>query len=100
MFYSWVAIRSNVFGKKVEKLGNRSSDCVGLQFEGCRVPAANMLGPEGGGFKIAMKVLDKSRPGIAAQALGIATEFAPSVLVARLLGQAEFALDGQAASGG
>ena len=37
-----------------------------------RVPAANRLGEEGEGFKIAMRVLDKSRPGIAAQALGIA----------------------------
>ncbi len=41
-------------------------------FDDCEVPAANRLGEEGEGFKIAMKVLDKSRPGIAAQALGIA----------------------------
>jgi len=43
-----------------------------VKFENVQVPAANLLGAEGEGFKIAMKVLDKSRPGIAAQALGIA----------------------------
>ncbi len=59
-------------GKLEKKMGIRGSPTVELAFENCRVPAANMLGPEGEGFKIAMKVLDKSRPGIAAQALGIA----------------------------
>jgi alkylation response protein AidB-like acyl-CoA dehydrogenase len=59
-------------GKLEKKMGIRGSPTVELAFEGCRVPAANMLGEEGVGFKIAMKVLDKSRPGIAAQALGIA----------------------------
>ncbi|MFN3562649.1 MAG: acyl-CoA dehydrogenase family protein, partial [Chloroherpetonaceae bacterium] len=43
-----------------------------LGFTDCRVPAANMLGPEGEGFKIAMRSLDGGRIGIAAQALGIA----------------------------
>jgi alkylation response protein AidB-like acyl-CoA dehydrogenase len=60
-------------GKLEKKMGIRGSPTVELIFEQCRVPAANRLGPEGDGFKIAMKVLDKSRPGIAAQALGIAT---------------------------
>jgi alkylation response protein AidB-like acyl-CoA dehydrogenase len=60
-------------GKLEKKMGIRGSPTVELVFTGCRVPAANMLGPEGDGFKTAMKVLDKSRPGIAAQALGIAT---------------------------
>ncbi|HLM33071.1 MAG TPA: acyl-CoA dehydrogenase family protein, partial [Gaiellaceae bacterium] len=41
-------------------------------FDECRVPAANLLGEEGEGFRIAMRVLDRSRPGIAAQALGLA----------------------------
>ena len=41
-------------------------------FDDCRVPAANLLGEEGEGFKIAMRILDRSRPGVAAQALGIA----------------------------
>ncbi len=59
-------------GKLEKKMGIRGSPTVELVFENCRVPAANMLGAEGQGFKIAMKVLDKSRPGIAAQALGIA----------------------------
>ncbi len=38
----------------------------------CRVPAGNLLGSEGEGFRIAMRILDRSRPGVAAQALGIA----------------------------
>ncbi|MDB5070195.1 MAG: acdA [Candidatus Eremiobacteraeota bacterium] len=59
-------------GKLEKKMGIRGSPTVELSFENCRVPAANLLGEEGVGFKIAMKVLDKSRPGIAAQALGIA----------------------------
>ena len=59
-------------GKIEKKMGIRGSPTVELIFDNCEVPAANRLGPEGDGFKIAMKVLDKSRPGIAAQALGIA----------------------------
>jgi alkylation response protein AidB-like acyl-CoA dehydrogenase len=59
-------------GKKERKMGIRGSPTVELTFDDCFVPAANLLGNEGEGFKIAMQVLDKSRPGIAAQALGIA----------------------------
>ena len=59
-------------GKLEKKMGIRGSPTVELIFDDCEVPAANRLGEEGEGFKIAMKVLDKSRPGIAAQALGIA----------------------------
>lgn len=59
-------------GKKEKKMGIRGSPTVELAFDDCVVPAANRLGAEGAGFKIAMQVLDKSRPGIAAQALGIA----------------------------
>lgn len=59
-------------GKKEKKMGIRGSPTVELSFEDCEVPAENLLGTEGEGFKTAMKVLDKSRPGIAAQALGIA----------------------------
>ena len=61
------------------KLGISGSTTGELVFEGCRVPAVNLLGAEGDGFRIAMQVLDRSRPGIAAQALGIAqgaTDFA------------------------
>ncbi len=59
-------------GKLEKKMGIRGSPTVELIFDNCEVPAVNLIGPEGDGFKIAMKVLDKSRPGIAAQALGIA----------------------------
>jgi alkylation response protein AidB-like acyl-CoA dehydrogenase len=74
-------------GKLEKKMGIRGSPTVELIFDGARVPAANMLGTEGGGFKIAMQVLDKSRPGIAAQALGIATgalEYATEYLKGRV----------------
>ncbi len=60
-------------GKKEDKMGIRWSDTVELIFEDCRVPAANLLGQEGEGFRVMMKTLDFSRLGIAAQALGIAT---------------------------
>ncbi len=60
------------FGKKEQKLGIRSSPTLELIFENCRIPAANLLGEEGSGFKIAMKTLDGGRIGIASQALGIA----------------------------
>ena len=60
-------------GKLEKKMGIRGSPTVELHFENCRIPAANLIGAEGEGFKTAMRVLDKSRPGIAAQALGIAT---------------------------
>jgi alkylation response protein AidB-like acyl-CoA dehydrogenase len=54
------------------KMGIKGSTTGELVFEDCRVPAGNLLGAEGEGFKIAMQVLDRSRPGIAAQGLGIA----------------------------
>jgi alkylation response protein AidB-like acyl-CoA dehydrogenase len=54
------------------KLGIAGSTTGELVFDGCRVPAANRLGDEGTGFRLAMRVLDRSRPGVAAQALGIA----------------------------
>jgi len=58
---------------KVEhKLGIRGSPTALVAFDEVRVPAANRLGDEGQGFNIALSVLDRSRPGIAAQALGIA----------------------------
>ena len=55
-----------------EKLGIRGSDTAELVFEDVEVPEENRLGPEGDGFKIALRVLDRSRPGVGAQALGIA----------------------------
>jgi alkylation response protein AidB-like acyl-CoA dehydrogenase len=54
------------------KLGISGSTTGELAFEDCRIPADNLLGDEGDGFKIAMRILDRSRPGVAAQALGIA----------------------------
>lgn len=60
------------FGKKEVKMGIRSSVQRELIFENCRVPAANLLGQEGQGFKIAMTTLDGGRIGVAAQAVGIA----------------------------
>jgi butyryl-CoA dehydrogenase len=60
------------FGKKEEKLGIRASSTRELIFEDCKVPKENLLGKEGQGFLIAMRTFDMSRPGIGAQALGIA----------------------------
>jgi alkylation response protein AidB-like acyl-CoA dehydrogenase len=59
-------------GKKEEKMGLRASPTVQLNFDGLRVPGANLLGEEGQGFVYAMRSLDNGRLGIAAQALGIA----------------------------
>ena len=61
-----------VVGHTEDKMGLRASDTTDLIFENCRVPAANMLGKEGDGFKIAMSGLDSGRIGIAAQSLGVA----------------------------
>ncbi len=60
------------FGKKEKKMGIRSSPTMELVFQDCRIPAENLLGAEGQGFKVAMKTLDGGRIGIASQALGIA----------------------------
>jgi alkylation response protein AidB-like acyl-CoA dehydrogenase len=59
-------------GRIEPKMGIKGSTTGELHFDDCRVPAANLLGGEGDGFRIAMRVLDRSRPGIAAQGLGIA----------------------------
>lgn len=61
-----------VVGKDEHKMGLHGSRTVQLTFEQMRVPAANLLGEEGEGFKIAMGNLDVGRIGIAAQSLGIA----------------------------
>jgi alkylation response protein AidB-like acyl-CoA dehydrogenase len=60
------------FGKKEDKMGIRASATRELIFEDCRVPAANLIGREGTGFIVAMRTFDASRPGVAAQAVGIA----------------------------
>ena len=59
-------------GRIEPKLGIKGSTTGEVFMDGCRIPAANLIGEEGEGFKIAMRILDRSRPGIAAQALGIA----------------------------
>lgn len=60
------------FGTKEDKMGIKASSTMELVFRDCRIPAANLLGEEGKGFKYAMQTLDGGRIGIAAQALGIA----------------------------
>ena len=60
------------FGKKEDKMGIRASSTRELHFADCRVPAENLIGREGTGFIAAMRTFDASRPGVGAQALGIA----------------------------
>ena len=60
------------FGKKEDKMGIRASATRELVFTDCKIPKENLLGKEGGGFIVAMKTFDQSRPGVASQALGIA----------------------------
>lgn len=59
-------------GKKEKKMGIRGSMTCELSFENCPIPAENLLGKEGEGFKYAMMTLDRTRPVIGAQALGLA----------------------------
>jgi butyryl-CoA dehydrogenase len=59
-------------GKREELMGIRCVPVHELHFKGCRVPAENLLGAEGKGFGNAMMTLDRARPGVAAQALGLA----------------------------
>jgi len=60
------------FGKKEQKLGIRASSTRELIFTDCKIPKENLIGKEGMGFIVAMKTFDSSRPGVAAQAVGIA----------------------------
>jgi alkylation response protein AidB-like acyl-CoA dehydrogenase len=59
-------------GRIEPKMGIKGSTTGEVFFNDCRIPADNLLGEEGEGFKIAMRILDRSRPGIAAQGLGLA----------------------------
>ena len=61
-----------IVGRTEDKMGLRASDTTDLIFEDCRIPAENLLGQEGDGFKIVMKGLDSGRIGIAAQSIGVA----------------------------
>jgi alkylation response protein AidB-like acyl-CoA dehydrogenase len=60
------------FGRKEKKLGIRASSTRELVFEDCFIPEENLIGREGIGFILTMKLLDRSRPGLGAQALGLA----------------------------
>ncbi|GAH02626.1 unnamed protein product, partial [marine sediment metagenome] len=60
------------FGKKEKKMGIRASSTRELIFRNCLVPEENMIGREGMGFIVTMRLLDRSRPGIGAQAVGLA----------------------------
>lgn len=59
-------------GKVEKKMGIRGSSTAGIIFEDCLVPAENLLGKPGEGFKILLSALNSSRPNIAAQAVGLA----------------------------
>jgi alkylation response protein AidB-like acyl-CoA dehydrogenase len=59
-------------GRIEPKMGIKGSTTGEIFFNDCRVPAENLLGEEGEGFRIAMRILDRSRPGIGAQGLGLA----------------------------
>lgn len=61
-----------IIGKHEDKMGLRASNTVGLTFEDCEIPADQLLGKEGEGFKLAMVALDGGRIGIASQACGVA----------------------------
>jgi acyl-CoA dehydrogenase len=68
-----------VIDKKEDKMGQRASNTATVTFNDTEVPAANLLGEENKGFKLAMMTLDRTRPGVAAMATGIsraALEFA------------------------
>jgi alkylation response protein AidB-like acyl-CoA dehydrogenase len=60
------------FGKKEKKMGIRSSSTMELIFKNCLVPEENIISRPGMGFIMTMKLLDRSRPGIGAQAVGLA----------------------------
>ena len=70
----WVATNSPGYtvARLEQKMGQHSSDTAQILFENCRVPATNLIGDEGQGYKIALSGLEGGRIGIAAQAVGMA----------------------------
>ncbi len=61
-----------VVARLEDKLGQHSSDTAQINFDGCRIPAANLIGAEGEGYRIALSALEGGRIGIAAQSVGMA----------------------------
>jgi acyl-CoA dehydrogenase len=61
-----------VVDKKEDKLGQRASNTATISFNDVEIPAENLIGEENKGFKLAMMTLDRTRPGVAAMAVGIA----------------------------
>ena len=61
-----------VVARLEDKLGQHSSDTVQINFDGCRIPAENLIGAEGEGYRIALSALEGGRIGIAAQSVGMA----------------------------
>jgi len=59
-------------GKPFEKMGQRAADTAPVNFDNVKVPVSHLVGAEGDGFLIAMKVFDRTRPGNAAGAVGVA----------------------------
>ncbi len=72
MFVVPTATPGYVVARIEEKLGQHSSDTAQIVFEDCRVPAANRIGDEGEGYRIALSALEGGRIGIAAQSVGMA----------------------------
>jgi len=70
-----------VVARLEDKLGQRASDTAQIVFEDCAVPADNLLGAEGGGYRIALANLEAGRIGIAAQAVGMARAALEAALV-------------------
>lgn len=70
-----------VVARLEDKLGQRASDTAQIVFEDCAVPAVNLLGPEGAGYRIALGNLEAGRIGIAAQAVGMARAALDAALV-------------------
>jgi acyl-CoA dehydrogenase len=76
-----------VVDKKEDKLGQRASNTATVSFDDIEIPVENLLGEENKGFKIAMMTLDRTRPGVAAMAVGIARaafEFATNYSLERV----------------
>ena len=61
-----------ILEKHLDKMGQRATDTSALAFQDVKVPAANRIGEEGDGFKVAMRTLDHTRPGTASGAVGVA----------------------------